>query len=175
MENNLEIKNTETQEIELLPVKKFIFLFIVSLGLYNIWWMYKTWKLFKDREDSDIMPAARAIFAIFFLHSLFDKIQEFAKSTGYTQSFSSTAYFIGFVAFNMSSRLPGGLWVISFLSVLCLIPALEAFNYGIKHSGDYKVIEDDKFNQNQIILTVIGTIFWALAIIGMFNPTEQNY
>jgi hypothetical protein len=167
MENNLESSHNE--EIELLPAKKFVFLFIVSLGLYNIWWMFKVWKIFRNRENSDIMPAARAIFAIFFLHSLFDKVQELAKSKGYTQSFSSTAYFIGFVAFNMSSRLPGGLWVISFLSVLCLLPALEAFNYGIKHSGEYKVIEDESFNQNQIILIVIGTIIWLFSIVGMFS------
>ena len=163
----------EKPAIELLPVRKFIFLFIVSLGLYNIWWMYKTWKIFRERDQSDIMPAARAIFAIFFLHMLFERIQEFAKSTGYKESFSSMAYFIGFVAFNMSSRLPGGLWVISFLSVLCLIPALNAFNYGIKHSGDYEIIEDEKFNQNQIVLTVIGTLFWMLTIIGMFADPEN--
>lgn len=172
MENNLET-NTRT-EIELLPVKKFIFLFIVSLGLYNAWWMFKVWKIFKERENSDIVPAARAIFAIFFLHTLFEKIQEFAISNGYTRSFSSIAYFIGFVAFNMSSRLPGGLWVISFLSVLCLIPALEAFNYGIKHSGDYTIIEDEKFNKNQMTLIIIGTALWIFTIVGMFSPEAQS-
>ena len=174
MNNRNETKENQPQEIELLPTKKFIFLFTITLGLYNIWWMYKVWNVFKEREKSDIIPIARATFAIFFLYDLFEKIQNFSTSKRNEQTFSSIAYFIGFIAFNFSSRLPGGLWVISFLSVLCLVPALESFNYGIKHSKEYKIIENGEFNKNQILLTVVGTAFWALIVLGMLTNTVEN-
>ena len=176
-DTNMQTKYTpnETQTFELLSVKKFIFLFIVSLGIYNIWWMLKVWKIFKKRDNSDIMPLARSIFSLFYLHALFNQIQVFSKSKGYQYSFSSTAYYLGFVVLNFSSRLPGGLWVISFLSVLLMVPALKSFNYGIKHSGEYAIIENDNFNKNQFIVIAIGTFFWLLTILSIFTLDNQSF
>jgi len=172
MENTLEIDRLELKEFELLSSQKFILLSVFSLGLYNVWWIYKSWKFFRDKDNLDIMPAARAIFAIFFLNSLFEKIQNFSKSKGYTKTFSSVGYFIGFFGLNFASRLPDPYWIVSFLSMFFLIPALESLNYGIKNSGDYKVIENGKYNNRQIGLILVGAIFWVLVLIGMFVPGE---
>ena len=172
MENVLEIDNTELKEFELLSTQKFIILSVCSLGLYEVWWIYKSWDFFRDKDNLDIMPIARAIFAIFFLNSLFEKIQHFSKSKGYTKTFSSFGNFIGFIGLNFVSRLPDPYWLVSFLSVLFLIPALESLNYGIKNSGDYKVIENGKYNNRQIGLIIVGAIMWILVLIGMFFPPE---
>ena len=172
MENTLEIDRLELKEFELLSSQKFILLSVFSLGLYNVWWIYKSWKFFRDKDNLDIMPAARAIFAIFFLNSLFEKIQNFSKSKGYTKTFSSVGYFIGFIGLNFASKLPDPYWLVSFLSMFFLIPALESLNYGIKNSGDYKVIENGKYNNRQIGLILVGAIFWVLVLIGMFVPGE---
>jgi len=36
----------------------FIFLSIITLGLYSVWWIYKAWRFFQQKEMIDIMPAA---------------------------------------------------------------------------------------------------------------------
>ncbi|WP_271784428.1 hypothetical protein [Aquimarina algiphila] len=172
MENILEIDKTELKEFELLSIQKFIILSVLSLGLYEVWWIYKSWRFFRDKDNLDIMPAARAIFAIFFLNSLFEKIQDFSKSKGYTKTFSSIGYFIGFIGLNFASKLPDPYWLISFLSMFFLIPALESLNYGIKNSGEYKVIENGKYNYRQISIIIIGSIIWILVLIGMFVPIQ---
>jgi len=166
------ITSDESTAIEILSTWKFITLSVLSLGLYEIWWIYKAWRFFKERDKLDIIPAARAIFAIFFLYSLFENIQEFSKSKGYLNTFSSVGYFIGFIGLNLAGRLEDPLWLVSFLSVLFLIPALESLNFGIKNSGEYKIIENENFNNRQIGLIVAGGLLWILILIGMFAPIE---
>ena len=172
MENSFEIDKVESKDFELLSAQKFIILCVFSLGLYELWWIYKSWSFFRDKDNLDIMPAARAIFAIFFLNSLFDRIQDFSKSKGYTKTFSSIGYFIGFIGLNLTSNFPDPYWIISFISMFLLIPALESLNYGIKNSGNYNVIENGKYNNRQIGLIIVGSLFWILILIGIFLPTE---
>ena len=172
MINNPEDGKVELKELELLSINKFILLCVFSIGLYELWWIYKSWSFFRNKDNLDIMPAARAIFSIFFLNSLFDRIQDFSKSKGYTKTFSSIGYFIGFIGLNFTSRLPDPYWMVSFLSMLFLIPALESLNYGIRESGNYNVVENGKYNNCQIGLIVVGSLFWILILIGMFLPPE---
>ncbi len=86
--NSIGLKNN-IEEQHCISLNKFIILSIASFGLYEIWWMYKAWRFYQQKEQSNIMPAARAIFTIFFLHSLFKKTFEFAKEKGYKESYSS--------------------------------------------------------------------------------------
>ncbi|MDI9862642.1 hypothetical protein [Flectobacillus roseus] len=95
MEYTDETLNTnapETNDIDeqkIISLNKFIFLSIISFGAYEIWWIYKAWKFYQQKENLDIMPAARALFSIFFLNRLFNKILDFAKERGYKENYSS--------------------------------------------------------------------------------------
>ncbi|HFA49546.1 MAG TPA: hypothetical protein ENJ95_11080 [Bacteroidetes bacterium] len=160
----------DKEDIELVGVNKFILLSILSLGLYGMWWMYKSWKFFKEKDLLDIMPAGRAIFAIFFTYSLFEKIQDYAKSNGYTKSYSSVGLFVMFILLNFMARLPPPFWLVSLFSFLFLIQPSNALNYAIKNSNDYNGIERKEFNTRQIVIVVIGGLFWLLMIAGLLMP-----
>ncbi len=172
MDNILGNPEKEIIEFEILSIQKFLVLSIFSLGLYEVWWIYKSWRFFRDKDNLDIMPAARAIFSILFLHGLFEKIQDFSKSKGHTKTFSSAGYYLGFIGLNFTSRLPDPYWLVSFLSMFFLIPALESLNYGIKQSENYTTIENGKYNNRQIGIITVGSLFWVLVLIGLFIPTE---
>ncbi len=168
MESNNEILDANIEERfydigdqYLISTGKFILLSIVTFGLYDLWWTYKAWCFYKEREKSDIMPEARAIFGIFFLVSLFDRILASAKDKGYNESYSSIGLFIAFLITNGLSRLPY-FWIISVLGVLFLIPPFKAFNYARAKATDCKVIYQDTFSGRQIALLVIGAILWVL-------------
>jgi len=174
METTIEnTGKTELKEFELLTTQKFLFLCFISAGLYEVWWMFKSWRFFRDKDNLDIMPAVRAIFAIFFLNCLFENIQDYAKSNGYLKSFSSVGYFIGFIGLNFLSKLPDPYWLISFMSMFFLVPALEALNFGIKNSGEYTIIENEGYNNRQIGLIIVGGILWLLILVGILLP--QGY
>ena len=170
MEKAFQLDKSELKEFELVSVQKFILLTVLSLGLYQIWWAYKTWKFFKDKDSLDIIPVARAIFLIIFLYSLFERIQEFSKSKGYSKSFSSIGYFLLFIGLSLSSRLPDPYWIVSFSSMFCFVPAIKSLNNGIRESENYNGLERRKFNFRQIIIVVIGTVLWLLIVIGIFLP-----
>lgn len=174
MEINNEIIETEhvektydVEEQKIMSLNKFIFLSIISFGIYQIWWIYKSWRFYQQKEKLDIMPAARAIFSILFIHSLFTKILDFAKEKGYNETYSPTTLFIGFIVVNLLSRLPDPFWLISLSSIVCLIQPFNALNYAKQNSTDFIVTEETSFSGKQIALIVIGVILWALVIVGL--------
>jgi hypothetical protein len=113
------------------------------------------------------MPAARALFSIFFLNSLFVKILEFAKEKGYRDNYSSTSLFIGFIIGNGLAKLPDPFWLISILSFIFFVPPFKALNFAKQNSTDFMVSEQSSFSGKQIALLVIGLIFWAFVLMGM--------
>ncbi|HTE58579.1 MAG TPA: hypothetical protein VK694_07630 [Verrucomicrobiae bacterium] len=61
--------------------KKLFWLSAITFNLYEIYWFYKNWQAIKEAEHSDIRLVWRAIFAVFFVNSLFKKIATDLKLT----------------------------------------------------------------------------------------------
>lgn len=160
-------ETNDIDEQKIISLNKFIFLSIISFGAYEIWWIYKAWKFYQQKENLDIMPAARALFSIFFLNRLFNKILDFAKERGYKENYSSVLLFIGFIFFNLLSELPDPFGMIALVSFIFLIPPFKALNYAKQNSTDFVVVEQTSFNGRQIGLIVVGIIFWILILAGV--------
>ena len=175
MENTEEILNknvtqaiSDIEEQKIINLNKFIILCITSFGLYPIWWIFKAWRFYQQKENLNIMPALRAIFSIFFLISLFNKILSFAKEKGYGENFSSIGLFISFFVVKiLLELLPDPFWLISILSFVFLIPPFKALNYAKQNSNEFVVTEQTSFSGRQIGLIVIGIVFWGLVLLGL--------
>ncbi|MBC7451953.1 MAG: DUF4234 domain-containing protein [Cytophagales bacterium] len=157
----------EPQEIIRLPV--FILLCILTCGLYQIWWSYKAWKFFKEKDQLDIIPALRAIFALFFLYALLERIKEYGFQKK-ASLYSSALLFIGFVTTSLLGNLPPPYLLISVLNVLFLVPAFEVLNYSKQVSSDLIVKEIPFLNDRHLFLVVTGIVFWILIITGIMHP-----
>lgn len=151
--------------VELVSPKKFTILFIMSLSLYGVWWMYKSWKFFNEREIYDYMPAMRALFSFFFAHSLFAKIQNIAHKNGYRKSYNSIILFIGFILFSFMSQLPSTLSILSIFSFVFLLPPLKALNFTIMNLKGHEGQEVIRYNVRQKLIVYFGVIFWSLGIL----------
>ena len=177
MEINEVLDDQLSQEtrisVQSVTNNQFALLFFCSLGLYAPWWMYKAWKFFQKKDRLDIMPAARAIFAIFFMYDLLDKIQRYAQSNGYKESYSSGGLFGWFILTNIMNRLPDPFWLTSMLGVFSFLQPLKAYNYAISHSDIFKLEENRGFNTRQIVLIVLGLLFWVLIIIGLIITVDE--
>jgi hypothetical protein len=171
LQDNNEKINSSPQEINFLSTNKFIFLCIISFGLYQLWWIYKTWKFFNDKDELDINPALRSIFSIFFLGGLFKKINNYSIQHGNPQTFSSTLNYIGFFVLNIfAGNLPDPYWLFSFLTILFLIQAFNSFNYGLKRDPAFKFKEESNHSTRQVVLVTLGSIFWILVLLGLSFP-----
>lgn len=165
--NNILISSA-VEEQKIISLHKFVILSIASFGLYEIWWIYKSWRYYQQKEDLDILPAARAIFCVFFLNSLFKKILNSAKDKGYQDDYSSVALFIGFFIMNIFTKLPDPYWLITTFSFVFFIPPFRALNYEKLNSGGFTATHQTYFNGRQIALIGFGSLFWCLVILGLF-------
>lgn len=59
--------SVEVQKI--ISINKFMFLCVLTMGLYLIWWMFKAWRFFMQKDKLDIMPAFRTVLYIIFVPS----------------------------------------------------------------------------------------------------------
>lgn len=161
--------NESVMEHEIISVNKFLLLNILSFNLYTVWWTYKAWRLIRHKDQSDIEPAMRAIFSIFFLYTLAVQIQEWAHFFDYKKKFSSALFFTMVVLLIPISYLPEPFTYITFLSPLLYIPAVEALNFAVWHDAGFDHFKNDEFNQRQKNLMLVGGSFWLIVIWGLVS------
>lgn len=91
---------TEEHPAVFFPVSegKFITLYILSFGLYGVYWFYKNWKILEPTMDKKIYPVWRAIFSVFFTHALFKRIDESASYLEKQHQFNASSLATFFVA-----------------------------------------------------------------------------
>lgn len=83
---------------------KLMLLFLLTMGMYSIYWFYKHWDTQKRIHNEAVMPAARAIFQILFAHSLFKRIATaYETETGKLWKYNGMAWL--FVAASIVSQL----------------------------------------------------------------------
>ncbi len=167
---------------------KFVWLFFLTVGMYQFVWFYKNWSIYKRRcraenhEDQDIWPLPRVIFAIFFIHSLYHKVEDFAEKTERSvKSFSvdaiATPTVLLFIASSILGRLSWnniGAPYTDYINLLLLLPtyyfANLARNYVNEVSGDKDGKANAEFTAANWVWMVIGTLWWCLILIGTFMP-----
>ena len=153
--------------INTINVNKFIALALITFGLYNIWWIYKSWRFIRDQEKSEILPAFRTIFSLFFLISLFKRILKLANSSDYEPNYPSVVLFIGYILAVFLAYLPEPFFLVTLVSFVFLIPPFKALKYAIANCHGFKENELRTFNGRQTFLLVIFGILWTLYIIGI--------
>ena len=156
----------ETQQYSnKISVEKFIFYLIISLGIYQIVWFYRNWKFFKEKENLNISPFWRAIFAIFFINSLFKKMLKLSQEKGYKETYSSGWLTIFWFILTSLSSLPDPYWLISVFTFIPLLGPLNAINY---YWDKNKKLPERTMKWWHILLIIVGILFWILILAGLF-------
>src|SRR3989344_4845278 len=145
---NSEIKVVETEEngdsSKITPLtistNKLIFLSVLSFGLYEIYWFYRQWKALKEIKDLKITAWARGLFASLFAYPLFKQFFELARSETKKDYPSAGWLATGYFVLTLLWRLEDPYWLLSFTSILTLIPAQNAINeYWVSKHPKYKI------------------------------------
>lgn len=152
----------------ILPIWKFILLSVITFGIYELYWFYKTWKFLKERNNLDISPFWRAVFSPLFAGSNAEHVLKLANEKNYTEKYSPTVIGISYFVLSALSRLPVPYLLISYLTFLPMIPIVKAMNfYWQKEKPDLPL---KNFSYWQIILIIFGVILFILVLIGAFMP-----
>jgi len=159
--------------------RKLIILFIVTIGMYAIYWFYKNWQNFKLETNRPMWPVMRGIFSIFFAHSLFKEVNNtlVTKKITYNWDYSylATVYVIAQVIGNICDRLSyknvGSPYtdLISFilLPVICwsLYKSQLAINLACE---DPNGESNSKLTGANYVWITLGVILILLILIGLY-------
>lgn len=165
-------------ELYVVSPKKFTILFLCTLGLYGVYWSYKNWSLYKSSSNENVWPVARALFDIFFIHSLCNKIlpttepvsdsKERANIEWYATKYVILAIF-GRVCDQLSNKdigMPYSYFVSTLLLPLTF-QALYAIQLKInQHMGDESGCSNETLTWANYAWIVVGVLLWLLVLIG---------
>ncbi|WP_051203340.1 DUF4234 domain-containing protein [Hugenholtzia roseola] len=144
-------------------VSIFILLSFATFGLYDFWWMYKAWRFLKQKDNLNIYPVLRTIFAFFYFHSLLKRILAFAQEQGYQKHYPADSFAAGFIVLYFLANVSFPYNMVSFLSTFLLVPPLKAFNFALLQSSDeFEVVDRKSLNGGQIFLLVVSLLIWVL-------------
>ncbi len=156
---------------------KFWLLMIGTFGLYTLYWFYRHWSQ-QNKRHGGYWPVPRAIFSIFFTHSLFAQIEHVLKTRGiafrWSPSGLATLYVFCSLVMHVSTRLANSGMISEALdtaSILLMIPSLWALFVAQSAAN---VAEGDPDGAGNAVITganiawlVLGGLVWLLALLGM--------
>lgn len=163
-------EGTLTPFFPISAIKLFV-LSICTLGLYQVYWFYKNWKLIKERESSDIFPAPRAIFGVLYCYQCFKKIRDFDSSGSVTTSLAAGPLAAGWIVTTLLHKLPAPYWLVSFFAVGFLIPVqiyINQVNTAVCPNHNH----NSHFSFWNWVVVVFGSIIFVLALIGTLIPAR---
>lgn len=166
-------KRPTFDDAEFYPISntKFTLYSVFTLGVFTCYWNYRTWHLIKIKENSNIMPIARGIFAPLFYYSLFQHLQTHSQTN-----------------FNKNTIMPTGIAIVAWILLLllslasrsdhfstlsiCLAPLiwLPLVNY-IQHQNksDKALKYNSKWRVRNIIISIV---LCPLLFLGLL---EESY
>lgn len=173
---NLEIEDQSfvfpMEDQKLISTSQFLLLSFGTIGIYPIWWFYKEWRFFKEKDNLDIHPAMRAIFSIIFIYSLFSRILDYARDYGYSRNYSPGLNFTVMILFNLCSGLREPFSLISLGAILLNIAPFEASNFAKTQDCSFNSEYQSSLSMRQLILLIFGIACWLLIIVGLLMGDE---
>lgn len=165
--------------------RKLAILYLATFTLYTFYWFYKHWDLYKGRHPeasrfgTTIWPVPRAVFPMFFTHSLFAKIKAHGRHLPAVARWRSGWHATLAVAWMLLSEcidaLIGGV-AGDLVSIACIFPLLffllEAQGMANLACGDPEGRSNADLTRANKVWIGIGVLFWLATIVGLFMPGE---
>lgn len=165
-------------EFYVVSPKKFIIMFLGTLGIYHFYWFYKNWSNYRNETGAKVWPIARSFFSIFFVHDLFKKM--LGKHSNPTSEMSKMVdiwaliYALTYLASQISDHLSGkelGFPYIDYISFI-LLPATcwslyKAQILANTVCNDSDGSKNNKFSILNYLWLALGAVVWGLMVWGM--------
>ena len=175
----------EQKVIEFLavPTGRLIFLSVITMGFYQLYWLYKNWQAIRKADQSKISPFWRTMFIPFFCHGFFKRILDEARQLGYQAVYNpwtlAIVYIILLVGGHGRARTPEMARIRDFLDIitglLVFIPALpvqRAINYYHEQAAGTPL--RTRFTAGEMTMVVAGVILLVLNLVGLFFPDAST-
>lgn len=172
-------EQSEALEFYVVSISKLIILFLSTMGFYALYWFYKNWSNYKRYHDETLWPIPRALFTLFFVHSLFSNVNskiEFSnREYSWQPGLLATIYVLLLIGSMVTQRMSEngyGYPLVEILTLLAmplqlwvLVRAQKAINWS---ENDVKGDSNSALTPANFLWIVLGLAFWALSLFGLF-------
>ncbi len=176
---------SEDAPLYIVSTKKFWVLLIATLGLYQMYWFYRNWRLYKIQTNGDMWPIPRAIFNIFFAHSLNKIVDRRIKSQQLTHCWSPSSCALVFVVFaiigNASDRMSMREIGSPFTDMLGIV-VMPIWGWAMWQTQlainvacrDPEGESNSRFTAANYVWMAIGALFWALVLFSLYMISTRQ-
>tara|TARA_R110001583_G_scaffold16561_5_gene67756 strand:- start:3250 stop:3873 length:624 start_codon:yes stop_codon:yes gene_type:complete len=165
-----------TSDFYVVSPKKFLIMFLGTMGGYALYWFYRHWENYKIASGHNVWPAVRAFFSIFFAPILFKNIAskqvDQSKEMSKKVDLLGTSYVLAYVASAAGDRLSaaniGNPYTI-FMSLI-LMPVICWCLYQTQLIAN-SVCNDPNGESNNTLSSlnylwlVLGACYWVFTIL----------
>ena len=165
-----------------VSIKKFVLLTFFTMGGYQVYWIYKNWAFYKAATGEKIWPVPRGLFFIFFVNSLYRKVQEKitqgGRSLAWNPSGLAAALIVVTIVDRVLTKMSGkniGSPITDYLSFVMVgviiavtIPAQRAINFA---ESDPEGSSNSKLTGANYFWIVLGALLWLLCLVGLVAIT----
>lgn len=149
---------------EPVAVGKFIVLNLATFTVYTLVWFYRNWRYIKERDQSNMLPFFRAVFAPLWYFAL---IRDLRAQEG---AFLSQTLAVGYLVLNVGSyRLPDPYWIVGLLAFLTVLPAVAAVNQ-INERHGLASRPSGRWRGRSVAMSVVGIPFLMFSVLASFGP-----
>jgi hypothetical protein len=158
-----------------IPISRFVFLSLISLGFFEAYWVYRNWRYLKERDGMNIWSFWRGFFAVIFILPLLHAIKKDPVANRISRAaFDPTGLGLGWLSLVVVGRILDRMQSLT-ANVIGLIIALPSFCFLLPVQRYINSINEAlpsppqfyKWSSGQVVCLVLGLIFWVLILIGI--------
>jgi len=142
---------------------------LCTLGVYQLYWMYRHWRLIQARDRSDIMPFWRAFFGVLFCWPLFQRVKQDGETYSVGESFPAEILAVAYIILNISWRLPDPWWLIGLASTI-VVTLVQRHANRVNFAAAPAHERNDRLSGWNWAVVIPGGLLLLLALTGMLLP-----
>ena len=152
---------------------KFVVMSLASFGIYGLYWLYQNWVLERRHTGEDLSPLWRTFFSVIWIYSLLRRIRDTAGAAQVLPIWTASVTAAAYVLLNCALFLPDPYWLGSLLVVVPLVPVQLTVNR-LNALLSPETPKNDSYSGKNLVLIVVGVIFYIIVILGMMVPVENE-
>lgn len=168
--------NAEINPYYVVSRNKFLVLYLLTMGLYELVWMYKNWMQQRTVKNENLWPIPRAIFSIFFVHQLFGRQAQDLEHTSPEMQWSAMPFATLYVVLTLINLALNFVTGDEYAAVdMVYFPLLAGTAYIVMKSqmvsnricGDPEGKQNAGYSAVNIIFMLLGSLLWFFSLLGI--------
>lgn len=161
------------------PVWQLVLLSVVTFGLYEVRWFYRTWKQLQQDRDLDMSPGLHAlgllvpILNIVLVLNLFREIKDYAEEAHVPARYPPGGLLLAFLAAGLAAWAPAPWWPLSLLSVVPLAVVQRVLNAYWRVRQPALPIRR-ALSGGQVAAVIVGGFFFAMFGFGVYVQLSRK-